>query len=319
MNKRANSGYATNAKMTDEQKRERAMKGVEARKARAKLPVATHTGVLKIGDSFLDVAVLDNEMRIISQQAVFDALDRPSRGNSRLINIPTFMDAKNLQPFINQQLKEVINRIEYLDKNNKICTGFNADILPLVADLYLQVREAGKLHQSQVGTAIKAEILVRSLAKVGIEALVDEATGYQEVRAKNALAQILEAFVAKELQPWLKTFPDEYYKQIFRLYGLEYDPNKSNYRPQFIGKLTNDIVYERLAPEVLPELKKEASKLEKKAKLHQFLSSDIGHPKLREHLASLVTLMKLSATPQEFKEKVDIIHPKFSNNNEFEF
>ena len=319
MNKRANSGLATNAKMTDEQKRERAMKGVEARKARANLPKATHIGVLHIGDTQLDVAVLDNDLRIIKQQAVFDALGRPARGNSRVINTPTFMDAKNLQPFINQELKEMINKVDYLDKNQKIQTGYNALILPLVADLYLQAREAGKLHQSQFATAIKAEILVRSLAKVGITALVDEATGYQDARAKDALAKILEGFVAKELQPWLKTFPDEYYKQIFRLYNLEYPPTKSNHRPQFIGKLTNDIVYERLAPEILPELKKEASKLEKKAKLHQFLTSDVGHPKLREHLASLVTLLKLSNTPQEFKEKVDMIHPKFGNNYDFEF
>lgn len=77
MKKRANSGYATNAKMTDEQKHERAMKGVEARKARANLPKATHIGVLHIGDNQLDVAVLDNGLRIIKQQAVFDALNRP--------------------------------------------------------------------------------------------------------------------------------------------------------------------------------------------------------------------------------------------------
>lgn len=319
MNKRANSGYATNAKMTDEQKHERAMKGVEARKAKANLPKATHVGQLKVGDILLDVAVLDNGMRLIRQQAVFEAFGRPSRGNARLINTPVFMDAKNLQPFINQELQDMINKVDYIDKSGKHQTGYNALILPLVADLYLKVREAGALHRTQQETATKAEILVRSLAKVGITALVDEATGYQDARAKDALAKILEAFVAKELQPWLKTFPDEYYKQIFRLYGLEYPPTKSNYRPQFIGKLTNDIVYERLAPEVLPELKKEASKLAKKAKLHQFLTSDVGHPKLREHLASLITLLKLSQTPQEFKDKVNLIHPKFGNNYEFDF
>ena len=46
----------------------------------------------------------------------------------------------------------------------------------------------------------------RSLAKVGIVALVDEVTGYQDARAKDALAKFFEAFVAKELQPWVKTF-----------------------------------------------------------------------------------------------------------------
>lgn len=273
---------------------------------------------MKIGDISLDVAVLDNDMRIITQTAVFNALGRPARGNARLENTPVFMDAKNLQPFISQALRDVMHKIDFTDTNGKILQGYNALILPRVARLYIDVRNANQLHPAQIDTAKKAEILSLGLSEVGITALVDEATGYQDARDKDALAKILEAFVAKELQPWLKTFPDEYYKQIFRLYGLKYPPVKSNYRPQFIGNLTNDIVYERLAPEVLPELKKEASKLEKKAKLHQFLTSDVGHPKLREHLASIITLLKLSKDKDEFKEKLDLIHPKFSNNNAFD-
>lgn len=320
MNKRANSGKATAEKMTAEQRKERAMKGVEKRKILAGLPKALYEGKLKIGESELDVAVLDDSSRIITQAAIFKALDRPVRGTSRMINIPVFMDAQNLQPFIDEGLRDVINKVQYIDFNGKIQEGYNATIMPLVCDLYLKAREAGAIRQkTQLETAQKAEILVRSLAKVGIIALVDEATGYQEAREKNALAEILEAFVAKELQPWLKTFPDEYYKQIFRLYGLPYPPKSPQFRPGFIGTLTNEVVYERLAPELLPELKKEASKLEKKARLHQFLTSDVGHPKLREHLASLVTLMKLSNSPDDFKQKVDMIHPKFGNTYEINF
>lgn len=61
---------------------------------------STHEGVLGIGNSELDVSVLEDGTRIITQSAVFRALDRPSRGTTRLINVPTFMDARNLQPFI---------------------------------------------------------------------------------------------------------------------------------------------------------------------------------------------------------------------------
>lgn len=320
MNKRANSGYATNAKMTDEQKRERAMKGVEARKIRASLPKATHTGRLMIGDTFLDVAVLDNNTRIITQQAVFDALGRPARGNTRLINTPVFMDAKNLQPFINQELTQMINKIDYLDKNQKIQAGYNALILPLVADLYLKAREAGVLHRTQQETTIKAEILVRSLAKVGITALVDEATGYQDARAKDALAKILEAFVAKELQPWVKTFPDDYYKELFRLYGLDYPPKNGKVaRPQFFGNVTNKVIYKKLAPEILPELKKQAQKYTKSTKLHQGLTPDKGHPDLLKLVSSVTTIMKLSKDKDEFFEKVDSIHPDFDNNYTLQF
>ena len=36
-------------------------------------------------------------------------------------------------------------------------------------------------------TALRAEMLVRALAKVGIIALVDEATGYQDIRDQDTL------------------------------------------------------------------------------------------------------------------------------------
>jgi hypothetical protein len=82
----------------------------------------------------------------------------------------------------------------------------------------------------------------------------DEATGFQKDRAANALAEILEKFIAKELRPWVATFPNEYYEQLFRLRGLDF-PRDSVKRPRYFGHLTNDIIYARLAPKVLEELK----------------------------------------------------------------
>ncbi|MCG1037066.1 hypothetical protein [Polaribacter sargassicola] len=62
---------------------------------------ATHEGILKIGEAEISVAVLENGQRIITQSAVFKALGREQRGNSRIDQIPSFMDAKNLQEFVN--------------------------------------------------------------------------------------------------------------------------------------------------------------------------------------------------------------------------
>lgn len=315
MGNQGKGGKAAAANMTAEQRKARSAKAVAARRRKAGMPKAKYEGRVNIGDSFLDAAVLDDGRRIITQNAVFAALDRPSRGNARLTNIPVFMDAKNLQPFVCEDLQGAINKIEYIDKNGKEQRGYDANILPLVADLYLKARQAGVLHAAQKSTAEKAEILVRGLAKVGIIALVDEATGYQDARTKDALAKIFEQYVAKELQAWIKTFPDEYYKQLFRLYGYDYPPEKQNFRPQFFGKVTNKVVYKKLAPELLPELQKQARKKGNKGtKLHQALTPDAGHPKLREHLASVVTLMKLSNTKEEFFEKVDLIHPDYDEN-----
>jgi P63C domain len=146
-------------------------------------------------------------------------------------------------------------------------------------------------------------------------ALVDEATGYQEVRARDALAQILEAYVTKELQPWVRTFPADYYRELFRLRGLDFAKSEVK-RPRYFGTLTNDIVYRRIAPGVLAELKRVQLKDEggrPKHKLFQRLTANAGYPKLREHLGSVVTLMKLSRDWGDFRLKLDQIHPRYGD------
>lgn len=318
---REKGGIAVAEKMTADQRKERSMKGVAAREYKKNLPIAEYEGKLSIGENELDVAVIDGDIRVIKQQAVFDALDRPVRGTIRQLNTPVFMDAKNLQPFISDELNGIVNKIEYVDKKGNVQSGYNATILPLVADLYLKVRAEKKLHVSQIPTAIKAEILVRALAKVGITALVDEATGYQEARNKNALAKIFEAFVAQELQPWIKTFPDDFYKELFRLYNMPYPPiNGTVKRPSFFGHVTNKVIYKKLAPEILPELKKQAAKIGKKnTRLHQTLTPEKGHPDLLRLVSSVTTIMKLSKDREDFFEKVDLIHPDFNENYALEF
>lgn len=310
---RARGGKAKNEKMTIEERKAMSEKMLAAKQKKSMLPKALFEGELKIGDVVLDVAVLDSNQRVITQRAVFTALGRPSRGNARLPGTPVFIDAKNLQPYIDEELRKVINKIQYVNLQGGIQDGYDATILPQVCDLYLKAREAGVIiKQNQLETAKKAEILVRALAKVGILALVDEATGYQDVRARNELAKILEAFVAKELQPWVRTFPVDYYKELCRLYGLPFPPIQDNRFPQFFGHITNNAIYDRLAPSLLPELKKAANKEGRKVRLHQFLTNEIGHPKLREHLASIVTILKLSKDKEDFYRKLDEIHPKLN-------
>ncbi|OTQ31036.1 hypothetical protein B6D19_10075 [Gilliamella apicola] len=324
MNNKRNGGFARAKALTAEQRSEIGKKGARKREENKALPIATHIGELIIGETILDVSVLNDGRRIISQASVFKALDRPQRGirtkgESDQDIMPAFMDAKNLVPFISTELKGLITKVRYRNKNKQIQEGFEASILPLVCDLYLKARDANALLKSQIDTAFKAEILVRSLARVGIIALVDEATGYQKDRAKNALAEILEKFVAKELQPWVKTFPTEYYEQLFRVWKQKFPPENINKRPGFMGTVTNNIIYSRLAPNLLEELKKAETKSERKAKLHQFLTDDIGHPKLREHLSSIITLLKISKDKNQFLSLVDQVHPKYNTNYEIDF
>ncbi len=277
---------------------------------------ATHEGKLKLGETELDVAVLEDGKRIITQTAVFKALDRPVRGTTRVINLPTFMDAKNLKPFISSDLASVINKIEYFNLNNKVQEGYDANIVPLVSELYLKAREAGALHASQANTALKAEILVRSLAKLGITALVDEATGYEDVRVKGALQKILDQYLLEDAKKYQVTFPLELYKQWFRLNNWDWKEQNAQKRPGVIGKWTNKYIYERIAPNILHELERKNPKNDKgyrEFKHFQFLTDEVGEPKLREFFGGLIALARATTSWRKYTELVERAYPKIGD------
>ncbi|MFA6253046.1 MAG: P63C domain-containing protein [Patescibacteria group bacterium] len=259
-----------------------------------------HHGKLKIGDTELNCAVLEDGTRIISKSAIFKAFKRTKRGRAknenREPNMPAFIDAKNVKRFISNDLLEVLKPVKYITWNGKLSEGYKAEILPLLCDVYLRARDAEKLLPQQAGLAKMAEILVRSFAKIGIVALIDEATGYQDIRKRNELQEILKAYISEELLPWTKRFPDEFYKEMFRLKSWPYDP-KSVKRPSLIGRLTNKLIYKQLPPGVLQELKNKTPKSEKgnyTARFHQSLTEDIGHPNLKGQLQQVIVLMRIS-------------------------
>jgi hypothetical protein len=284
---------------------------------------ATHEGTLNIGGSALEVAVLEDGTRIITQSAVFKALDRPVRGNARLINMPVFMDAQNLQAYISEDLRAVINKVEYIGLNGKKQEGYDATILPLVSDLYLRAREEGaiKLRQ-QLETAQKAEILVRSLAKVGITALVDEATGYQYEREKDALQIVLKAFIAKELLKWQKMFPDQFYFEIFRLNKWNYTVSGIKKRPGVIGTWTKELIYYQLPKGVLEELMEKTPKSASgnyTARFFQSLTPDIGHPALTAQIYKVIGIMQISNSWKEFKSNFNRMVDRSNGQTELDF
>ena len=312
MSKQSEGGRARAEKLTADERSNIAKRAALAR-WQATLPAATHEGELEVGNLRLPVAVTSDGTRLMISRAFMDALGRPWKGSYERNRLPNFIDAKSLEPFLTTELLEAVEPIDFVNKRGQKAQGYRAELLQLVCDVYLEARKAGALKTAQIKIADQAEMLVRGFARVGILALVDEATGYQRDRARDALAKILERFIAEELQPWVKTFPDEFYEEIFRLRGLDFAKDSVK-RPQYFGHLTNDVVYKRLAPGVLEELKRTAPKTasgRRKGTLQQKLTPDLGHPQLREHLAKVVTIMKLSDSYSDFKRKLDRLHPRY--------
>lgn len=270
---------------------------------------STHEGVLPLANVELNVAVLDDGTRIISQSAVFKAFGRTKRGRAkddlRVLNRPAFLDAKNLQPFIHKDLEGVLNTIVYKSKSGTDGEGYNATILPKICKVYLDAREAGKLVKQQDPLARASEVLLVALANVGITALVDEATGFQKDRGHDALRLLLSKYIEEGLQKWIKTFPDDFFIELDRLYGNE--KTISQKRPQYYGRFINSYIY---APIENGYVKSKLDKLnisdngKRKARFHQWLT-DEGRTILIHQIGRVQGLMEMCPKIEQFKSAAE--------------
>lgn len=266
------------------------------------LPKRIYSGTVNIAGNELGCAVLDDETRVLTSTAVFSAFGRSRKGKSndgRLSTMPSFLDAKNLEPYINNVFPNGFDMsVTFVSKNEKsVFTGYKAEVLPMICEVYLQANDAGVLTDSQIPLATASGILVRALSKVGITALIDEATGYEYDRKENELQKLLSIYISDELLPWTKVFDDEFYKEIYRLKGWEYN---GHYRNSYVGKITNFLVYNRLPKPVVdklkelnPLIKSISGKSYRKHKFHQRLTREEGYIQLKELIAADMALMRV--------------------------
>jgi hypothetical protein len=327
-------GKARAKSLSAEERSQIAKVAAEARwdrdSTRPHFPKATHDGHLKIGNTTIDCAVLEDGTRVISQSSFLRALGRSIRPtavqgsaslqraieeNVGLEELPPFLPSQNLKPFISKDLMESKNPIAYRPiVGGKLAFGYKAEILPMVCYAYVDADKAGKTLKSQKNMVRSAEVIIRGLATVGIIALIDEATGYEKVRDRLALQKILDAYLLKELAAWAKRFPDEFYIELFRLRNWQWKGMAVN-RPSFVGRLTNDLVYERLAPGILHELQTRNPVLEsghRRGRHHQLLTHDVGHPALAQHLHASIALMRASNNWHSFLMLMNKALPKKS-------
>jgi hypothetical protein len=310
-NKPKSAGGIARAKsLTPDERSAIARKGAYKK---AGVPTATHAGTILFGEVELPCYVLEDGRRVLTTRGMMASLGRTWRGRKYAgTELPVFLEAKNLLPFVINNLDPVLSMVEFVTDKGVKAEGYEAALLPLICDAYLQARQANELTASQLPVAQRCEMLVRSLAKVGITALIDEATGYQEVRDRNALQALLDKYLRQEHAVWAKRFPDEFYRQMFRLKNWQF-PTPGASKPGVVGRYTLDIVYERLAPGLVDELSERNPKGEagnRKAKHHQWLTEDVGHPALSNHIHAVMGLMRASTTWDGFKILLDMAFPK---------
>jgi hypothetical protein len=285
-----------------------------------------YSNVLNLGGTKLPCAVIEGPngiQRVLSENGITNAILGSRSGASKKLKrvaeeegllVPLFVAPRQLKPFITQELLDgPLKAIDYVD-GDRVMRGYDASILVAVCGVWLKAREKRALQSQQMAKAQKAEDLTLALADTGIVALIDEATGYQDERAKDALAKIFSTFLAKERQKWALTFPIDFYREIYRLRGWKFEPWNTK-RPGVIAAWTDDFVYDRIAPGLTEELRTKNPILEsgrRSIKHHQWFNPDLGHPKLKEHIAGVIALLRAADDWNSFKRAIDRAFPKFN-------
>lgn len=269
--------------------------------------LAAHRGNFKKDFGIdVDCYVLNDERHtaVISKRGMARSLGMSDRGNS----ITNLVQSKSLSEIITSAdgLREKLsNPLIFKDslsadgKLNPIVHGYDVTILIDLCQAIKKANEEGKLAPNQKHIARQAGIIVAASAKAGIKGLVYALSGYDVTREE--IISSFKRFVAQEARGYEKEFPDELYKEWYRLYQ-EKRPKKN--KPWRFMHLTNSQVYKPLARsngrllKLLKVHKREYGN--KNNRLHQFLA-EIGVKALRQHLGQLLAIAKLAKSRVEYE------------------
>ncbi len=265
-------------------------------------PFSLFRGTLTIGDVTFECHVLNDHRRVLTQREVVRLVSggRDSGNLTRYLQGLPLYDGNIAERTIQFRIPGVTG------PNFSPAIGYEATLLIEICDLYLQARDAGMLKPNQKHLAQMSETVVRACAKVGIIALVDEATGYQEIREKRALRLKLQAFIADEMQEWARMFPEEFWFELARLEGVRYSARN---RPLRWGKYVMAFVYDAIDKEVGKELRSLNPNPQHGRNHHQWLR-EFGREKVNNQIQQVIAVMKLCDDMPDFRKKFDRVFSK---------
>ncbi len=248
-------------------------------------------------------------MRVISLKGVVVSLIETEGGQ-----LAEYIKVKSLKDFLPNDLVPAENdHIPALIKFDTTGEGFTKFAWGLPAEKFIDLCDAyakagdipGNLTERQARIATNANAFIRACAKVGIIALVDEATGYQAKRPIDELQLKLKLFLAEEMRKWEKTFPDDLWVQFGRL--TQWHGNLHQ-RPKYWGKLVMELVYEYLDPDVAQWLRENAPKPIHGNNYFQWLNEQYGLKRLIEHIWKVIGVASTCSTMDELRRRMAEIY-----------
>lgn len=264
------------------------------------LPYSAFPGKLMMGNLELECHVLNDSRRVLTAREMVRAL-RNTRSNPP--GIQRYFDA--LPDYRQGMFEDRMMRFR-IPGLPQTAMGFEATVLIDMCDMYISADEKGTLRSNQDGLVTQSWVILRASSKVGIEALIDEATGYQEVREKRALQVKLQAFIADDMQKWVKTFPDEFWHELARLEGIRY---QARHRPLRWGAYVLKFVYRAMDEDVAAELKKRNPNPRYGQNLHQYLR-DWGKDQLHQQLGGVLAIMRQCNDMNEFRARFEQVYER---------
>ena len=258
-------------------------------------PFAKWRGKIDLIDDELDVYVLDTKQRVIALRSAVKAMTNVDSGK-----LGNYIGVSALKPFINSDL--ILGELlEFSIPGTQFKgMGLTTEQFELICRGYVQALYQGaQLTEKQRDTAIKCAVLTSGLTRTGLDALIDEATGYQYERAEDALQVKLRAFIAEDLRAWEKTFPDELWEEFGRLTNWQ---GSLTSRPKYWGKLVIELIYDTLDQDVARYLRE--NRPPPGIRWHRQLTEDTGIRALVSRCFEIVGLAKSCRTMGELKKKV---------------
>lgn len=290
----------------------------------AELPVADYNGVLQFGDMELTCAVLSDGTRVLTQSDFMAGMGMYYSGwvaknrsaEDKAADVPHFLGFKSLKPFIDRHLGDLQSIVvKYRTTGGQLAIGIRAEIIPKICEIWIDADDEIKLGVRQKRIAAKARLVMRALAYKGIEALVDAATGFIASQDQREIAKFIQLYVAKDLRQWVRTFPRSFFEGLCKLRGIPFPENMR--LPQYFGHLINDVVWDRLAPGVRDELRRRNPVVDgrRKHKHFQFLTENIGNPRLLYHLGMVEGIADRFDFGEwdKFRDKLDVKLPSYKS------
>lgn len=263
-----------------------------------------NSGELNLAGSIIPCYVTEDGTRLLSGSKMSEAL-KIYNGNRQSTKVSQFFKQKAMGNIATQIPSGALVPIVCYKGNQKIYC-YKAEALTDICDAMLEIRRNFTLKPKQQRVADQCEILMRSFAKLGLVALIDEATGYQEDRDKGELQRILSAYISDEVAKWQLTFSDEFYRELYRIYNIQ--PKEGHSKPLRVGYLTAHLIYDRLPDGVFAAMKEKTGKNENgnwKYQLHRNLTESVGRQDLRRIINEVTAIMAISDNKEQFEQLYD--------------